>query len=77
MWIFLLGFAAAATMALACGAPAPDEGTGEVLEWILRRGLAIGSADDPAYGLWAVGGVLADEDRVPRGTGRHDPDLHS
>ena len=62
--IFLLGFAAAATMALACGAPAPDEGTGEVPEWTLQRGLAIGSPDDPVYGLWAVGGVLVDEDRV-------------
>lgn len=51
-------------LALACGAPASDEGIGDVPEWTLRRGLAIGSPDDPVYGLWAVGGVLVDQDRV-------------
>lgn len=51
-------------LALACGAPASDEGLGDVPEWTLRRGLAIGSPDDPVYGLWAVGGVLVDQDRV-------------
>ncbi|WP_420447452.1 hypothetical protein [Candidatus Palauibacter sp.] len=60
----LSGGAFVATMVLACAAPAPDEGIGEVPEWTLQRGLAIGSPDDPVYGLWAVGGVLADEDRV-------------
>lgn len=53
-----------ATMALSCAAPAFDEEIGDIPEWTLRRGLAIGSPDDPVYGLWAVGGVLVDQEHV-------------
>ena len=60
----LAGSVFLATLALACAAPASDEGIGEIPEWTLRRGLAIGSSDDPVQGLWAVGGVLADQDHV-------------
>ncbi|WP_420462914.1 hypothetical protein [Candidatus Palauibacter sp.] len=48
-------------LALACAAPASGPPPGEVPEWTLRRGLVIGSPDDPVYGLWRVGGVLADD----------------
>ena len=55
----LLGYA------LALGA-APVSGpvSGQVPEWTLKRGVTIGSVDDPVYGLSGVGGVLADAERV-------------
>ncbi len=37
---------------------------GQTPEWSLRRGVAIGSVDDPVYGLSEVRGVLADADHV-------------
>ena len=37
---------------------------GQTSEWSLRRGVAIGSVDDPVYGLSEVRGVLADADYV-------------
>ena len=49
---------------LACAAPVPERAPEEVPEWTLRRGLVIGSPDDPIYGFSAVGSVLADDDRV-------------
>ena len=59
-----LGRILLAPLAFACVAPAPERAPGQVPEWTLRRGLAIGSSDDPVYGLWAVGGVLVDRDHV-------------
>ena len=50
--------------ALACADSVSNPVLGEVPEWKLRRGVAIGSPDDPVYGLWAPGEVLADDDRV-------------
>ncbi len=56
---------AAQRVVLACGVLL---GSGPVLgqtpEWSLQRGVAIGSVDDPVYGLSAVRDMLADADHV-------------
>ena len=52
-------------LVLACGIHlAAGPVLGQTPEWSLRRGVAIGSVDDPVYGLSAVRGVLADADYV-------------
>ena len=50
---------------LACGIHlASGPILGQTPEWSLRRGVAIGSVDDPVYGLSAVGDVLTDDHYV-------------
>ncbi|WP_420634366.1 hypothetical protein [Candidatus Palauibacter sp.] len=48
-----------------CGtSPTPDQDPDQPPEWTLRRGVTIGSVDDPVYGLSGVRRALADEDHV-------------